>query len=104
MLIAFLFSPFKQSERNATKADFNRKRVSRVFLSLSFKQERGIAVGVTCDVGVFFERANVFAPESTMTAVQPNINKQLSHAQNTPPLHARLIVIASGFDGYLPLL
>ena len=91
----------KQSERNTTKADFNRKSV---FLSLSFKQERGIAVGVTCGVGVFFEHANVFARESAMTAVQPNINKQLSHAQNTPPLLARLIVIASAFDGYLPLL
>ena len=61
MLIAFLFSPFKQSEGNAAKADFNRKSVSRVFLSLSFKQDRGIAVGLTCGVGVFFERANVFA-------------------------------------------
>ena len=94
----------KQSERNTAKADFNRKSVSRVFLSLCFKQERGIAVGVTCGVGVFFERANVFTRESAMTAVQPDINKQLSHAQNTPALHARLIVIASAFDGYLPLL
>jgi len=70
MLIAFLFSPFEQSERNAIKADFNRKSVSRVFLHLSFKQERGIAVGVTCRVGVFFQRPNVFARESAMTAVE----------------------------------
>ena len=71
MLIAFLFSPFKQSERNAVKADFNRKSVSQVFiLHLSFKQERGIAVGVTWAVGVFFERASVFARESAMTAVE----------------------------------
>ena len=60
----------KQSEGNTTKADFNRKSVPRVFLSLSFKQERGIAVGVTCGEGVFFEHANVFARESTMIAVQ----------------------------------
>ena len=78
MLIAFLFSSFKQSERNATKADFNRKSVLRVLLSLSFKQERGIAVGVTCGVGVFFERANVFARESTMTAVE---HKQAAFAR-----------------------
>ena len=78
MLIAFLFSPFKQSERSATKADFNRKSVWRVFLSLSFKQERGIAVGVTCGVGVFFECANVFARESTMTAVE---HKQATFAR-----------------------
>ena len=77
MLIAFLFSPFKQSEGNA-KADFNRKSVSRVFLSLSFKQDRGIAVGLTCGVCVFFERANVFARESTMTAVE---HKQAAFAR-----------------------
>ena len=78
MLIAFLFPPFKQRERNATKADFNKKSVSRVFLSLCFKQERGIAVGVTCGVGVFFQRANVFARESTMTAVE---HKQAAFAR-----------------------
>jgi len=78
MLNAFLFSPFKQSKRNATKADFNRKSVSRVFLHLSFKQERGIAVRVTYRVGVFFERANVFARESAMTAVE---HKQAAFAR-----------------------
>ena len=81
MLIAFLFSPFKQSERNATKADFNRKRVSRVFLSLSVKQERGIAVGVTCDVGVFFERANVFAPRRKYHDSCPTQHKQAAFAR-----------------------